>query len=227
MEPQNVVVTGLGMVTAVGLDRDSSWEALKRGECGIAPLTALDASDFKTTFAGELKGFDPEVAMDPKDARKADRYAQIAVVAADQAMKQAGLDAAPGDPYRAGVIIGSGIGGMITFEEQHSKFVSRGSRGVSPLFIPMMISDMAAGLVSIRYGFRGRQLLHRQRLRVGRPRHRRRLRPDQAGPRRRDDHRRRRGRGLQHGPVGLRQHEGPVHAQRRSRQGFAPLRRGP
>ena len=92
--------------------------------------------------------------MDPKDARKADRYAQIAVAAAAEAMAQAKLDA-PTDPYRAGVIIGSGIGGMITFEDQHSKLIARGPRAVSPLFIPMMISDMAAGLVSIRYGFRG------------------------------------------------------------------------
>ena len=155
MELRKVVVTGLGMVTAVGLDRDSSWEALKRGTGGVAPITALDASDFKTTFAAELKDFDPGVAMDPKEARKADRYCQIAVVAAVEAMAQAGLEAPPGDPYRAGVIIGSGIGGMITFEEQHGKFLARGGRGVSPLFIPMMISDMAAGLVSIRYGFRG------------------------------------------------------------------------
>jgi len=155
LEPRKVVVTGLGMVTAVGLDRDSSWAALKEGRSGIAPIASMDVSDYKTTFAAELKGFDAETVMDPKDARKADRYAQIAVAAATQAMAQAGLDGPPGDPYRAGVIIGSGIGGMITFEEQHSKLVSRGSRGVSPMFIPMMISDMAAGLVSIRYGFRG------------------------------------------------------------------------
>ncbi len=155
MAARKVVVTGMGMVTAVGLDRDSSWQALKQGTSGVGPITCVDTADFKTTFAAELKGFDPEKAMDPKDARKADRYAQIAIVAAAEAMAQAGLDAAPGDPYRAGVIIGSGIGGMITFEEQHTKFVNRGSRGVSPLFIPMMISDMAAGLVSIRYGFKG------------------------------------------------------------------------
>jgi 3-oxoacyl-[acyl-carrier-protein] synthase II len=155
LEPRKVVVTGLGMLTSVGLDRDSSWEALKAGRSGIAPITCLDTSDYKTTFAAELKEFEPEKAMDPKDARKADRYAQIAVAAAVEAMAQAGLDAAPGDPYRAGVIIGSGIGGMGTFEEQHSKLINRGSRGVSPMFIPMMISDMAAGLVSIRYGFKG------------------------------------------------------------------------
>ncbi|MFO7610200.1 MAG: beta-ketoacyl-ACP synthase II [Candidatus Krumholzibacteriia bacterium] len=155
MEPRKVVVTGLGMLTAVGLDRDTSWDALKRGASGIAPITCLDITGFKTTFAGELKGFDPELAMDPKDARKADRYAQVAVAAAVEAMAQAGLDAAPGDPFRAGVIIGSGIGGMITFEEQHARLLARGARAVSPLFIPMMISDMAAGLVSIRYGFKG------------------------------------------------------------------------
>ena len=154
LNPRKVVVTGMGMLTAVGLDRDSSWSALKRGVGGVAPITSLDAGEFKTGFAAELKGFDPEAAMDPKDARKADRYAQIAVAAAAEAMAQAKLDA-PTDPYRAGVIIGSGIGGMITFEEQHGKLVARGPRAVSPLFIPMMISDMAAGLVSIRYGFKG------------------------------------------------------------------------
>ena len=154
LNPRKVVVTGMGMLTAVGLDRDSSWSALKQGVGGVAPITSLDAGEFKTGFAAELKGFDPESAMDPKDARKADRYAQIAVAAAAEAMAQAKLDA-PTDPYRAGVIIGSGIGGMITFEEQHGKLVARGPRAVSPLFIPMMISDMAAGLVSIRYGFKG------------------------------------------------------------------------
>ena len=154
MESRKVVVTGMGLLTAVGLDSESSWAALKRGESGIGPITSLDVTDFKTNFAAELKEFDPHVAMEPKDARKADRYAQIAVVAASQAMAQAGLEA-PADPYRAGVIIGSGIGGMLTFEEQYSRFIARGTRAVSPLFIPMMISDMAAGLVSIRYGFKG------------------------------------------------------------------------
>lgn len=156
MERRKVVITGMGMVTAVGLDRDSSWQALVAGTNGIRPLDALDTTDFKTIFGGQAWGFDPLVAMDIKEVRKADRYCQLGMAAAQQAMEQSGLgEPAPEDQYRHGVIIGSGIGGMLTFEEQHSKLISRGPRGVSPLFIPLMISDMAAGLVSIRYGFRG------------------------------------------------------------------------
>jgi len=144
------------MVTAVGLDRDSSWEAMVAGRSGVGPLEGLEnAGEFKTTFAAQVKGLDPEQVMDPKEARKADRFVHLAMAASAQAMQQAGLDQPPGDAFRAGVIIGSGIGGMNTFEEQHSKLVARGPRAVSPLFIPMMIGDMAAGLVSIRYGFRG------------------------------------------------------------------------
>jgi 3-oxoacyl-[acyl-carrier-protein] synthase II len=149
-----VVITGLGTVNAVGKDRESTWTGLVEGRNGISSLEGLDTTDFKVTFGGEIKDFDPSVAMDPKEARKADRYCQLAMVAAKEAMDQAGLDA-PADPFRAGVIIGSGIGGMLTFEDQHSKLLNRGPRGVSPMFIPMMISDMAAGLVSIRYGFKG------------------------------------------------------------------------
>jgi 3-oxoacyl-[acyl-carrier-protein] synthase II len=145
----------MGMVTAVGLDRDSSWEALKAGRGGVRPLEGLeDLDSYKTTFGAQAQGFDPETVMDPKDARKADRFVQLGMAAAVQAMDQAG-NPVPADAYRAGVIIGSGIGGMLTFEEQHSKLMARGPRGVSPLFIPMMIGDMAAGLVSIRYGYRG------------------------------------------------------------------------
>jgi 3-oxoacyl-[acyl-carrier-protein] synthase II len=149
------------MVTAVGLDRDSSWEAMVAGRGGVAPLQGFaDLTDYKTNFAAQVKGFDPETIMDPKDARKADRFVHLAMAAAVQAVEQAGLAEASAswsiaDSFRAGVIIGSGIGGMGTFEEQHSKLVARGPRAVSPLFIPMMISDMAAGLVSIRFGFRG------------------------------------------------------------------------
>ncbi len=154
MESRKVVITGMGMVSAIGVDRDTTWEGLVAGKSGIAPLEGLDLEGFKSTFGAQVNDFDPLVAMDPKDARKADRFAQFAVVAADQAMKQANLGEIA-DPYRAGVIIGSGIGGMETFETQHSKLINRGPRGVSPLFIPMMIGDMAAGLVSIRYGFRG------------------------------------------------------------------------
>jgi 3-oxoacyl-[acyl-carrier-protein] synthase II len=154
LAPRKVVITGMGMLTAVGNDRESSWKALVSGTNGVADIKRMDTEGFKTTFAGEVKDFDPHKCMDPKEARKADRFVQLAMAASVEAMEQAGITEVS-DPFRAGVIIGSGIGGMLTFEEQHSRFVKRGPRGVSPLFIPMMIGDMAAGLVSIRYGFRG------------------------------------------------------------------------
>lgn len=154
MDGRKVVITGLGMVTSVGLDRDTSWKALLEGKNGIRKLESIDTEEYKVTFGGEARGFDPQVAMDAKEARKADRFCQLAMVAAVQAMGQSGLGE-PEDPYRHGVIIGSGIGGMLTFEEQHSRLMNRGPRGVSPMFIPMMIGDMAAGLVSIRYGYKG------------------------------------------------------------------------
>ncbi len=153
MERRRVVITGIGLVTSVGLTRQTSWEGLVAGRNGVGPITAFSTEGYRTNFAAEVKGFDPLIAMDAKDARKADRFCQLALVAAAEAVAQA----APGevDPFRAGVIIGSGIGGMLTFEEQHQKLLERGPSRVSPMFIPMLISDMAAGLVSIRYGYRG------------------------------------------------------------------------
>ena len=154
MERRKVVITGMGMVNAVGLDRDTCWKAMVEGKNGIATLDAFDTTDYKSNFGGQAWNFDPLVAMDLKESRKADRFCQLGMAAAQQAMEQSGLGE-PDDPYRYGVIIGSGIGGMLTFEEQHGRLLKRGPRGVSPLFIPLMIGDMAAGLVSIRYGFRG------------------------------------------------------------------------
>ena len=124
----------------MGRDRDDRGLRYRRGH--------------RSNFAAEVRDFDPNLAMDPKDARKADRYSQLAVAASVEAMSQAGLDDIA-DPFRAGVIIASGIGGMLTFEDQHSRLIRRGPRGVSPMFIPMMIADMASGLVSIRFGLRG------------------------------------------------------------------------
>lgn len=154
MYPRNVAVTGIGLVTAVGNDRETTWTALKEGVGGVATITAFDTEGFRSRFAAEVRGFDPDSFMDPKEARKTDRFCQFALKAAQEAMEQAGLNAID-DPYRCGVIIASGIGGMLTFEDQHSRLLQRGARGVSPLFIPMMIADMAAGLVSIRFGLRG------------------------------------------------------------------------
>ncbi len=154
LAPRKVVITGMGMLTAVGNDRESSWKALVSGTNGVTDIEGMDTEGFKTRFAGQIKDFDPHKCMDPKEARKADRFVQLAMAASVEAMEHAGITEVS-DPFRAGVIIGSGIGGMLTFENQHSRFVKRGPRGVSPLFIPMMIGDMAAGLVSIRFGFRG------------------------------------------------------------------------
>jgi len=153
MDRRRVVITGIGMITAVGLTREETWQGIIAGRNGVGPITSFDTSDFKVTFAAEVKDFDPTVAMDLKDSRKADRYAQFAVCAAVEAVAQA----APSDidPERAGVMIGSGIGGMLTFEAQHGRLVARGPSRVSPMFIPMMIADMATGLVSIRFGYKG------------------------------------------------------------------------
>ncbi len=154
MAPRKVVITGMGMLTAVGIDRESSWKALVAGTNGIANIVGRDLEGFKTKFAGQIAEFDPHSCMDPKEARTADRFVQLAMAASVEAMEHSGITEVA-DPFRAGVIIGSGIGGMLTFENQHTRFVKRGPRSVSPLFIPMMIGDMAAGMVSIRYGFRG------------------------------------------------------------------------
>jgi len=156
-ERHRVVVTGMGLVTAVGLDVDTSWAALLEGRSGVGAITLFDASDQTVRFAAEVDGFDPELYMDRKEVKRADRFLQFAMATADQAMRQAGLDGqgaeVPTD--RMGVIVGSGIGGLATLEAQHSKMLERGPSRVSPFFIPMFIADMAAGMISMRYGARG------------------------------------------------------------------------
>jgi 3-oxoacyl-[acyl-carrier-protein] synthase II len=154
---RRVVITGTGLLTPVGLDVQSSWAALLDGRSGAAPITQFDTTDFKVRFACEVKGFDPEQYIDRKEAKRTDRFAQLAIAASVQAMRQAGLDDLPAgiDAERFGVIIGSGIGGIWTFEEQHRKLIERGPSRISPFFVPMFISDIAAGLVSIRWGLKG------------------------------------------------------------------------
>ena len=155
---QRVVVTGLGLMTPVGNDVETTWRALLDGTSGAAPITQFDAEQgFSTRFACEVKGFDPEEYMDRKEARRADRFAQFAIAVAQQAVEDSGLgpDLAPAHPDRVGVIIGSGIGGIATFEEQTRVMIAGGPRRVSPFFVPMFIPDMAAGLVSMRFGARG------------------------------------------------------------------------
>jgi 3-oxoacyl-[acyl-carrier-protein] synthase II len=153
---RRVVVTGLGAVTPVGNDVATTWRALLDGRSGGAPITKFDAANFSVRFACEVKGFDPLQYMERKEAKRADLYTQYAVAAAVQAMGDAGFGEGTGyDPDECGVIIGSGIGGLNTFEEQHKSFLDAGPRRISPFFIPMFISDISAGVVSMRFNARG------------------------------------------------------------------------
>lgn len=155
---RRVVITGVGLLTPVGNNVEAAWSALLSGTSGGATVTHFEADeDFPTRIACEVKGFDPSGVLDPKEVRRYDRFAQFAMVAADEAMTHAGLDGPPPgiDAGRFGVIIGSGIGGIATFEEQCKLLLARGPKRVSPFFVPMFIPDIAPGLISIRYGAKG------------------------------------------------------------------------
>lgn len=151
-----VVVTGLGAVSPVGNDVNTSWQNLLAGKSGIGPVTKFDATDFRCRIAGEVKGLDIESVLGVKEAKRLDLFCHYAVVASDEAMGQAGLQAEKGfDPTRAGVIVSSGIGGLTTIEEQIRTLAGQGPSRVSPLSIPMMISNMASGYVAIRHHLKG------------------------------------------------------------------------
>ena len=150
-----VFVTGAGVVSPVGNNVEDCWQNLVGGKSGAGPITRFDASDYETRFACEVKDFSFEGKIDRKDAKRMDRFVQFAVVASHEALRSAGLGDNLPDAERVGVIVGSGIGGMETFEEQHTNLLQKGHRRVSPFFIPMMISDMAAGQVSITFGLKG------------------------------------------------------------------------
>jgi 3-oxoacyl-[acyl-carrier-protein] synthase II len=159
-QEHRVVITGMGLVSPVGNDVQSAWSALLSGTSGAGPITHFDASDdFGTRIACEVKGFDPTAYLEPKEVRRNDRFVQFAIAAADEAMAEAGLlepedrEGIPRD--RFGVIFGSGIGGMQTFEDNCRALVEKGAKRVSPFFIPMFIPDMASGRVSIRFGAQG------------------------------------------------------------------------
>ncbi len=160
-QQHRVVITGVGLVTPVGNDVESAWSALLAGVSGAGPITQFDATpDFDVRFACEVKGFDPEQYLEKKEARRMDRFAQFAMATSQQAMRCAGLeDTLDGvDRNRFGVVIGSGIGGIATFEEQARTMFERGPKRISPFFVPMFIPDIAAGHVSMRYGARGPNL---------------------------------------------------------------------
>jgi beta-ketoacyl-acyl-carrier-protein synthase II len=151
-----VVVTGLGTVSPVGNSIPEFWDSIVNGKSGIGPITRFDTAGFDTRIAGEVKGFRPEDFLDKKEIRRTDLFVQYGMAAALEAVASAGLDRENGiDLDRAGVIIGSGIGGIETLEAQHSALVEKGPSRISPFFIPMMIADMAAGQISIRLGYRG------------------------------------------------------------------------
>ena len=153
---RRVVVTGFGCLTPVGNDVATTWRSLLAGESGAGPITKFNASTFPVRFAAEVKGFDPVLFMDRKEAKRADQYTQYAVAAAVLAMQDAGFAEGNGyDPERTGVIIGSGIGGLRSFEEQHDVYKARGPSKISPFFIPMFIADIAAGIVSMRFNAKG------------------------------------------------------------------------
>lgn len=152
---RRVVVTGLGAVTPIGNSVKETWDSVKKGVCGIAPITRYDVSDRKVTLAGEVKNFVPEAFIDKRDVRKMDRFTQFAMAAAKEAVADSGMNPQETDPTRCGVIVSSGIGGLETIQGEDAKGLEKGYDRISPYFIPMVISNMAAGRIAIEYGFQG------------------------------------------------------------------------
>jgi 3-oxoacyl-[acyl-carrier-protein] synthase II len=154
-QKRRVVVTGVGLVSPVGIGTEQTWQGLLAGRSGAGPITHFDASHHSTRFACEVKGFDPLRWLEKKDVKKVDRFIQFAIAASDLALEDAGFDPRKTDPLRTGVIIGSGIGGFATIEREHTELMKGGPRRISPFFIPAAIVNLAAGWVSIRTGSKG------------------------------------------------------------------------
>ncbi len=152
---RRVVVTGLGALTPVGNTTDEFWEALRSGKSGIGPITRFDTTGYPTRIAGEVRGFDPLKFVDKKEARRLDPYLRYALAGAVMAVEDAGLDLSKVDATRFGVLVGSGIGGISTLLDTHKVLLSKGPGRVSPFFIPMLIINMASGLISMRFGAKG------------------------------------------------------------------------
>lgn len=153
---RRVVITGMGAVTPIGNDVETFWEAVKKGVTGIGPITKFDTTEYKVKLAAEVKGFVAKERMDFKAAKRMELFSQYAVAAAMEAFAQAGIDMTKENPYRAGVSIGSGIGGLSIMESEHEKILKKGPTRVNPFLIPMMISNMAAGNVAIALGLKGK-----------------------------------------------------------------------
>lgn len=156
MNERRVVITGIGTVSPLGNDLQSTWDGLKAGKSGIGEITLLDTTDYPVKIGGEVKDFDPKPYFnDPKDARRADRYTLLGMGASKMAIADSGIDDESLDKTRIGVMVGSGIGGLGTLEREHEKLIKRGPAKVSPFVIPMMISNIASGMISMEYGFGG------------------------------------------------------------------------
>lgn len=153
---RRVVVTGLGAITPIGNNVEAFWNGLKEKKVGIGPITYFDTADYKAKLAGEVKNFDPKQYMDPKAAKRMEKFCQFAVCAAKEAIEDSGLNMEQEDPFRVGVSVGSGIGSLQSVEREYSKMLQKGPNRVNPLLVPLMISNMAAGNVSIQFGMKGK-----------------------------------------------------------------------
>ena len=154
-EGRRVVVTGVGLVSCVGLTTDETWASIVAGRGGIGPITRFDSAPFRCQFAGEVKGFDPERFIPKKEIKKLDAFIHYAVAAAHDALADSGLDVAGEDATRIGTYIGSGIGGFNVIEREHRNFLEGGPNRISPFFIPAAIINLASGYVSIMFGLKG------------------------------------------------------------------------
>lgn len=155
MEKRRVAITGIGLVTPIGNDAAESWASAKAGKCGIAPITAFDTTNFKVKLAAEVKGFVPENRLDKREAKKMARFTQFALYAANEALEDSGLAAEQTNAGEIGVIVSSGIGGLPVIEEEHARGEQKGFERVSPFFVPMAITNMAAAQIAITHGFKG------------------------------------------------------------------------
>lgn len=155
---RRVVVTGLGAITPLGNSVGEFWESIRQEKIGFAPITRFDAGEYRCRLAAEVKDFDPGLYMDKKAARRMELFCQYAVAAAGEAIQDAGLDMETEDAWKVGCAIGSGIGSLQAMEREHGRLLEKGPSRIAPLFVPLMISNMAAGNVSIRYGLKGKSL---------------------------------------------------------------------
>lgn len=155
---RRVVITGMGAITPIGNTVDEFWSNIKKGVVGIGPITQIDTTDYKAKLAAEVKDFDPKEYMDPKSARRMERFAQFAVAASKQALEDSELDLEKEDPFMVGVSVGCGIGSLQRMEREYKKLLDKGPNRVSPLMIPMLISNIAAGNVAIQLGLKGKNI---------------------------------------------------------------------